>query len=54
MLRIELPGKMKRGKAKGRFMDVVKEDVAEVEVTDDDMPTEDRNNRRLKIRCGDS
>ena len=54
MLRIELPGKMKRGKAQGRFMDVVKEDVAEVEVTDDDMPTEDRNNWRLKIRCGDS
>ena len=32
-------------------MDVVKEDMAEVEVTEED--TEDRNNWRLKIRCGD-
>ena len=31
-------------------MDVVKEDMAEVEVTED---TEDRNNCRGKIRCGD-
>ena len=31
-------------------MDVVKEDMAEVEVTEED--TEDRNNKR-KIRCGD-
>ena len=32
-------------------MDVVKEDMADVEVTDED--TEDRNNWRWKIRCGD-
>ena len=32
-------------------MDVVKEYMAEVEVTEDD--TEDRNNWRWKIRCGD-
>ena len=35
-------------------MDVVKEDMAEVEVTEED--TEDRNksnNWRWKIRCGD-
>ena len=33
-------------------MDVVKEDMAEVEVTEED--TVDRNNLRKKIRCGDS
>ena len=32
-------------------MDVVKEDMAEVEVTEED--TEDRNNWRWKIRRGD-
>ena len=51
MLRMELPGKRKRGRPKRRFMDVVKEDMAEVEVTEED--TEDRSNCRLKIRCGD-
>ena len=50
MLRMELPGKRKRGRSKGRFMDVVKEDMAEVEVTEDD--TEDRNNWRWEICCG--
>ena len=34
-------------------MDVVKEDMAEVEVTEEDRPTVDRNNWRRKIRCGD-
>ena len=33
MLRMELPGKRKQGFPKRRFMDVVKEDMAEVEVT---------------------
>ena len=51
MLRMELPGNMKRGRPKRRFMNVVKEDMAEVEVTEED--TEDRNNWRRKIRCGD-
>ena len=32
-------------------LDVVKEVMAEVEVTEED--TEDRNNWRRKIRCGD-
>ena len=32
-------------------MDVVKDDMAEVEVTEED--TEDRNNWIWKIRCGD-
>ena len=48
---MELPGKRKRGRPKRRFMDVVKEDMAEVEVTDED--TVDRRNWREKIRCGD-
>ena len=51
MLMIELPGKRKRGRPKRRFMDAVKDDMAQVEVTEED--TEDRNNRRRKIRCGD-
>ena len=51
MLRMELPGKRKWGRPKRRFMDVVKEDMAEVEVTEED--TVDRNNWRRKIRCGD-
>ena len=51
MLRMELPGKRKRRRPKRRFMDVVKEDMTEVEVTEED--TEDRNNWRWKIRCGD-
>ena len=51
MLRMEFPGKRKRGMPKRRFMDVVKEDMAEFEVMEED--TEDRNNWRRKISCGD-
>ena len=51
MLRMELPGKRKRGRPKRRFMDLVKEDMAEVEVKEED--AEDRSNWRLKISCGD-
>ena len=51
ILRMELPGKRKRGRPKRSFMDVVNEDMAEVEVTEED--TEDRSNWRWKIRCGD-
>ena len=51
MLIMELSGKRTRGRPKRRFMDVVKEDMAEVEVTMED--TDDRNNWRWKIRCGD-
>ena len=51
MLRMELPGKRKRGRSKRRFMDVVKDDMAEVEVKEED--ADDRSNWRLKIRCGD-
>ena len=51
MLRMELKGKRKRERPKRRLMNVLKEDMAEVEVTEED--TEDRNNWRWKIRCGD-
>ena len=51
MLRMELPGKRKRGRSKQRFMDAVKEDMAEVELTEED--TDDRNIWRWKICCGD-
>ena len=50
MLRMELPGKRKRGRPKRRLVDVVKEDMAEVEVKEED--ADDRSNWRLKIRCG--
>ena len=51
MLRMEWPGKRKQGRPKRRFIDVVKEDMAEVEVTEED--TVNRNNCIRKIRCGD-
>ena len=34
-LMMELPGNRKRGRPKRRFKDVVKEDIAEVKVTED-------------------
>ena len=43
MLRMELPGKRKRGRPKRRFMDVVKEDMAEVEVTEEDTDCEGKS-----------
>ena len=52
MLGIALLGKSKRGIPKRRFMDVVKEDMAEVVVTEED--ADDRNNWTWKIRRGDS
>ena len=48
---MELPGKRKRGRPDRRFMDVVKEDMAEVEETGED--TDVSNNLRCKILCGD-
>ena len=47
---MELPGKRKRGRPDRTFMGVVKEDMAEVEETEED--TEVRNNLRCKILCG--
>ena len=51
MLRMELPGKRKQGRPKRRFIDAVREDMAVVEMTEED--TEGRNKWRWKIRCGD-
>ena len=50
MLCLELPGKRRRGRPKTRFMDVVKEDMQVVGVSDRDMTS--RRNCRLQIRCG--
>ena len=36
MLRMELPEKRKRGRPKRRFKDAVREDMTEVEVTEED------------------
>ena len=52
MLRMELPGKRKRGSPKRRFMDAVREDMTVVEVTEED--AEDRTEWRWRIHCGDS
>ena len=60
MLRMELPGKRKRGRPKRRFMDVVKEDMAEVEVTEEDTTGEGKSavatpdgksRKKKKLRC---
>ena len=51
VLRMELPGKRKRARPKRKFMHVVEEDMAEVELTEED--AKDRSNWRWKIRCGD-
>ena len=47
MLRMKLPGKTKRGRPKRRFMDAVREDMAVVEVTEEDAEW------RWKICCGE-
>ena len=51
MLRMELPGKRKRGRPKMRFMDATREDMAVTEVTEED--AEDWSEWRWKVRCGD-
>ena len=48
---MELPGKRKQKRQKRRFIDAVKEDMAVVQVTEED--AEDRTKWRWKIRCGD-
>ena len=52
MPRKELPGKRKRGRPKRRFMDAVREDMAVVEVTEED--TDDRTKWRRNSCCSDS
>ncbi|KAK2899617.1 hypothetical protein Q8A73_012746 [Channa argus] len=51
MLRLELPGRRSRGRSKRRFMDVVREDMKLVGVSEED--AEDRVRWRHMIRCGD-
>ena len=51
MLRMEVPGKRKRGRPRRRFMDVLKEDMHVVGVKEADV--EDRVAWRRMIRCGD-
>ena len=50
MMKMELPGKRKRGRPKRRFLDVVKEDMEEVGAKETDI--EDRKMWRMMIRCG--
>ena len=52
MMGMELPGKRKRGRPKRRFLDVVKEDKAEVGAKKTDI--EDKKVWRMMIRCGQS
>ncbi|KAI5090197.1 hypothetical protein C0J45_20332, partial [Silurus meridionalis] len=51
MLRMEPPGRRKRGRPRRRFMDVVREDMQVVGVKEADV--EDRVVWRRMIRCGD-
>ncbi|KAI5609084.1 hypothetical protein C0J50_6086, partial [Silurus asotus] len=51
MLRLELPGSRKRGRPRRRFIDVVKEDMQVVGVTE--AYVEDRGLWRQMICCGD-
>ena len=51
MLRMELKGKRKRGRPKRRLIDAVKEDMAEVEVMEED--AQDGIKWRWKIHGGD-
>ena len=50
MIKMELPGKRRRGRPKRRFLDVVKEDMKEVGVKE--MDIENRKMWRMMIRCG--
>ena len=51
MLCLVMPCKRRRGRPKMRFMDVVREDIQVVGVSDRDMAS--RRNWRLQICCGD-
>ena len=51
-MRMELPGKMERGRPKERFMDAVREDMAVAEMTEEE-DAEDMTEWRRKIRCSD-
>ena len=47
---MELPGKRKPEMPKRRFMDAAREDMAVVDVTEED--ADDRTKWRCKLRCG--
>lgn len=51
MQRIELAGKIKRGRPKRGFMNVVREDMQEVSVAEE--AAAERMNWGVMIRCGD-
>lgn len=51
MLKMELPGKRKRGRPKRRFMDAVREDMQVVGTIEED--AEERIRWKRMIRCGD-
>ena len=51
VLKMELPGKRKRGRPKRRYMDALVEDMKAVGVKE--MDTQDRIKWRQSIRCGD-
>ena len=50
MMKMELPGKRRRGRPKRRFLDVVKEDMGEIRAKETNV--EDRKAWRMMIRCG--
>ena len=50
MIKMELPGKRKRGRPKGKFLNLVKEDM--VEVSAKETHVEDKTVWRKMIRCG--
>ena len=50
VMKMELPGKRRRGRPKRRFLDVVKEDMGEVGAKEADV--KDRRIWRTMIRCG--
>ena len=51
LMKMEVPGRRKRGRPKRRFRDVVKEDMQVVGVSEQD--AEDRNRWKGMICCGD-
>ena len=50
MMKMEIPGKRRRGRPKRRFLDVVKEDMGEVGAKETDV--EDRKMWRMMLRFG--
>ena len=50
MIKVELPGKRKRGRPKKKFLDVVKEDIGELGARETDV--ENRTVWRNMIHCG--